>query len=114
MCYFAPLGTIDGMILLVVLGVFLTMTVRGAAVMPLDDAEEELDTQNGGSLGTGNLEWSNMSRGPGGVNANLSTISHDGAKFGGETVQYNLLENSQLYKGGGRKKKRTHQKKTRR
>ncbi|MBF66305.1 MAG: sodium:proton exchanger [Gammaproteobacteria bacterium] len=54
MCYFTPLGTIDGVILLVVLGVFLTMTVRGAAVMPLDDAEEELERD----LGMPSEKWS--------------------------------------------------------
>ena len=43
MCYLTPLGTIDGIILLLVLAGFLTMTVRGAAVMPLDDAEDELE-----------------------------------------------------------------------
>ena len=67
------------------------------------DQDLELQ-QGGGDLGTGNLEWSNMSRGPGGVNPNLSTISHDGAKFSGETVQYNLMENSNLYNGGGPKR----------
>ncbi|MBS01995.1 MAG: sodium:proton exchanger [Gammaproteobacteria bacterium] len=54
MCYLTPLGTIDGIILLLVLAGFLTMTVRGAAVMPLDDAEDELERV----LGLPGEKWS--------------------------------------------------------
>lgn len=54
MCYLTPLGTIDGVILLLVLAAFLTMTVRGAAVMPLDDVEDELERV----LGLPSRRWS--------------------------------------------------------
>ncbi len=54
MCYLTPLGVIDGIILLVILASFLTMTVRGAAVMPLDDAEDELERV----LGLPGEKWS--------------------------------------------------------
>jgi len=43
LCFFSPFSLLDGILLLFLLACFLIGAMRGAALIPLDDVEEELD-----------------------------------------------------------------------
>ena len=57
LCVFQPISFLDGILLVSILIFFLVMTTRGAAVIPLDDVEEELERGLGLPTYSGTITW---------------------------------------------------------